>query len=155
MKKSVAVLKYSICVILVIVISACAAYPKEAFRGYAGDIRPKEELSVMKMDENVVWLMVDGYKIAREEFGEIILLPGIYKIEWGTHFNVSVLVKTSMRDDRIWSGRINLQPGHTYTIFATRSLGFDYSVRSWIEDSAGVRAKIMGLKAKEVQDIFG
>jgi hypothetical protein len=136
------------CIILASILSACGSYSNEAFRGYAGEIRPIEELTTIRMDKNVEWLVVDGYKIVRKEFGEIILLPGIYEIEWGTHFLVSILVKSSMRDDRIWSGSIKLQPGHTYTIYAKRTLGIGYTVRSWIEDSSGEVVMVMGLKVK-------
>jgi hypothetical protein len=150
MKTIICNFKYSICIILVSVLSACASYSNETFRGYAGEIRPKEELAIIRMDGNVEWLKVDGYKIDHKEYGEIILLPGTYEIEWVTHFSVSVLVKSSMRDDRIWSGSMNLQPEHTYTIYAKRSLGVGYTVRSWIEDSSGRKMKVTGLKVKEI-----
>ena len=99
------------------------------------------------MGKNVEWLKVSGHKIFHKEFGEIILQPGSYEIEWVTHFGVSVLVKSSMRDDRIWSGNINLRPGYTYTIYADRTLGIGYVVYSWVEDSDGER---IGVQAKQI-----
>lgn len=148
MRSIICKFKYSMCIILASILSACSSYSNEAFRGYAGEVRPTEELTTIRMDDNVEWLMVDGYKIVRNQFGGIILLPGIHEIEWGTYFLVSILVKSSMRDDRIWSGKINFQPGQTYTIYADRTLGIGYTVRSWVEDSSGGVVMVRGLKVK-------
>jgi hypothetical protein len=142
MKTIMGTFKFSIYLILLSILSACSPYSNEAFKGYMGEIRSMEELSTIRMDENVQWLKVSGQEIIHKEFGEVILLPGIYEIEWGTYFGVSVLVKSSGNDKRTWTGRINLQPGYTYTIYTDRTLGFGYVVYSWVEDNYGEKVQV-------------
>ena len=135
MKTIMGTFKFSIYLILLSILSACAS--NEVFKSYVGEIRPIEELSTIRMDRSVDWLKVGGHIIIHKEFGEIVLLPGIHEIVWGTDFVVSFLVKLSGRDKRTWTGSINLQPGQTYTIYADRTLGIGYIVNSWVEDSSG------------------
>jgi hypothetical protein len=138
---------YSAFIVLAIVLGACSSYSKEAFQGYVGEERSIEELATIRMDENVEWLKVSGHIISHKEFGEMILQPGSYEIEWGTYFGVSVLVKSSGRDKRTWRGSINLRPGYTYTIYADRTLGVGYVVTSWIEDNYGEKVE---MNAKQI-----
>ena len=147
MKINIGTFRFLTFIFLVIVLSACSSYSDKAFKGYAGEVQPSEKLSTIRMAKNIEWLKVSGQKIIHKEFGEIILQPGSYEIEWATHFGVSVLVKSSMRDDRIWSGNINLRPSYTYTIYADRSLGIGYVVYSWVEDNYGEK---IGVGAKQI-----
>lgn len=142
MKTIIGSFKFSMYLILVAILSACSPYSNEAFKGYLGEIRSIEELSTIRMDEDVEWLKVSGHIISHKEFSEIILLPGIHEIEWGTYFIVSNWVKSSGKDKRIWTGSVTLQPGQTYTIYTDRTLGVGYDVYSWVEDSSGRRIEI-------------
>ncbi len=134
--------KISNYIILVFTLSACGSYSNAAFQGYVGEVQPIEELSTIKLGKNVLWLEVNGHRISRPEFSRMIVLPGINEMKWGTYFSVSVLVNSSMKDRRTWTGSINLQPGHTYTINASRTLGIGYTVNSWVEDNSGGKAEM-------------
>lgn len=147
MKTNIGTFRSSIFIFLLIVLNGCSSYSDKAFKGYEGGIQPSENLSTIRMGKNVEWLKASGHKINHKEFAELVLKPDMYEIEWGTEFNVSVLVKSSGKDKRIWSGIINLRPGYTYTIYADRSVGIGYVVFSWVEDSVGEK---IGVHAKQI-----
>jgi hypothetical protein len=142
MKTIIGPFKFSMYIILVAILSACSSYLNEAFKGYVGEIQSIEELSTIRMDGSVDWLKVGGHIIIHKEFGEIVLLPGVHEIEWGTSFVVSFLFKSSGSDKRTWTGSITLLPGQTYTIYADRTLGVGYVVYSWVEDRSGEKVEI-------------
>lgn len=133
------------CMLLIaIIISACGTtynpryLSNETYRSYSGAELPPDEISSIQMGKNVEWVQISkGEKILYRDFGKVTVLPGEYRVTWGTKFAVSASIKFSGVDSRTWGGAINLKPGRTYSIIAERTTGPGYNVFVKVEESDG------------------
>jgi hypothetical protein len=128
-------------VVLLAFLSACAGPPKETYIGYPGPERPQEEIATVRLGD-AEWARIDNletpysdFHVRHHKYGELKLLPGSYRIEWGHVFAFSPLVNPAVRAEYKHDEAINLTEGRTYTLRADRTFGRGYRIFFWIEDA--------------------
>lgn len=65
--------------------------------------------------------------------------PGVYSIEWGRVFFVSVMIDPRGFAEHGSRATVTLEAGHLYRLGADRTTGPGYRVFLWIEDVTGHR----------------
>lgn len=126
---------------LLTIIASASAPKLEPLKAYEGDERPDSEVATLKFaSKSIIWMEIDGKRLedpARELFyNEAKVLPGTHDIRWLAGWGFSFLVNPRMYGEFENSARINLEPGHIYTLHAKRTYGYGYRVFMWIRDEA-------------------
>ncbi len=78
---------------------------------------------------------IDGFKVERADYQQVLLLPGKHEIRWGKWFAISVMVDPSMLREGEGEVVADLLAGHTYELHADRTTGHGYKMFFWIEDA--------------------
>ncbi len=132
-------------IVLVYIFSGCGGiqHSTEIYKAYNGlEKTPGEVATILmggkedKPGDYIDWVIVENTRIDHEKYGEIIIIPGSYKIKWGRTFSISPTIKASGSEKRSWSTNISFEAGHTYTIHAKRTVGPGYILYSWITDDS-------------------
>jgi hypothetical protein len=118
---------------LVLASAACATVPRETFRGYAGAERPVDSVAIVDLGD-ASWVKIGYLYAAPPKYNRIALPPGVYPIEWGTVFLVSVMVDARGFAPHGTRMTVTLEAGHVYRLRADRTTGPGYKVFLWIVD---------------------
>ena len=113
---------------------SCATTSEQAYKLYAGEIRPDAEIVTLKFGKRVHEIIIDDMKVKRTDFGTIKINAGLHEIKWGADFIVSVLVNSSGFDSTATTETVELEAGHSYTINADRTTGHGYGMYLWVSD---------------------
>ena len=102
---------------------------------YPGKERPHSELATIKL-ASVYYAQIDGLRVNRADYEQVLLLPGEHEIRWGQWFALSVLVDPDMFSEGSLTAVVELKAGHTYELHAERTTGHGYRKYFWITDAA-------------------
>ena len=80
------------------------------------------------------WIAIDDLRIDHDNYGEVRVAPGSYRIEWERKFNISAMINPSGSHTQNWRTDLLLEAGHIYTVHAKRTIGQGYQIYSWITD---------------------
>ena len=116
-------------------LAACASNSASSpYKLYPGPVRPAAELAIVKPFESRD-LIVDGIMVGRDDWSEVLLLPGRHQIEeYGNRGGADAQAGTALEAD--------LAAGNTYVFHHTGKGG---QVWLWIEDG-GDRSVVAGDK---------
>ena len=65
------------------------------YKLYPGKVLADSEIVRINMVD-AYYRIIDGYKIARSDYQQVLVLPGEHRILWGKEFMVSVMVDSAM-----------------------------------------------------------
>jgi hypothetical protein len=85
------------------------------------------------------WAKIEYLYAARPRYDRIELPPGVYSIEWGRVFLVSVLVDARGFAEHGTRATVTLQADHLYRLHADRTTGPGYRTFFWIVDTTEQR----------------
>lgn len=108
---------------------------KPAYKLYPGKERPLSQLAIVELTD-VHFAQINGLKVNRADYDQVLLLPGEHVIAWGRSFMVSVMVDSDMSAEGMDIAKPTLKAGHTYELRADRTTGHNYQLYFWIRDSS-------------------
>lgn len=112
----------------------CASTESHTYKLYPGSERPLDELVTLDLS-GLDQITIDGLKVNRWEYNQVLLLPGEHQIELAKEFGFSVLVDPAMLRTFGKTLNVNFEAGKTYRLIADRTTGQGYRIFFWIEES--------------------
>ena len=132
------------CAIMLALLLLSGCGPKkhatEIYQAYSGTIKSAEAIASIQMvvrtdtRDHIDWITIDNIRVDHKKYGEVRIAPGLYRIEWGRKFNISIMIDSSGSYTQDWRTDVTLEAGHIYTVHAKRTIGHGYKVYSWITD---------------------
>jgi hypothetical protein len=130
---------------------------QEVYKLYPGSTRPPGELAVLLMGD-VPSATVDGLQVRRTDYQVIHLLPGEHAVSWRQAFGFSVMVEPAMTKSAERTVSVDLEAGHTYTLFADRTYGAQYQLyfrTQYAATNPHVVTPLLDALVEEIADTLG
>lgn len=109
--------------IIVLFTTSCVSTPERIYKLYPGPVQADDQLVTANMGI-AGWAIIDGFRVNRQDHGEIKLLPGEHQIEWGSGFYISALIDPEMMCEFSSMETLTLDDGLTYVLKADRTTGY-------------------------------
>ena len=106
----------------------------QVYKLYPGSELAESEIVQLNL-EDAYYAYIDGFKVERADYQQVLVLPGTHEIQWGKWFAISVMVDPAMFREGQGTAVADLHAGHIYELHADRTTGHGYRMFFWIEDA--------------------
>jgi hypothetical protein len=131
--------------VAVVLLSGCYVGPEtvsalssdagpQVYKLYPGGALAESEIVKVNLND-AYYAIFDGFKVAKADYQQVLLMPGKHEIRWGNWFAISVMVDPEMLREGGGEAVAELIAGHTYELCADRTTGHGYKMFFWIQDS--------------------